>query len=239
MNSPSTNDMGSTTITGAPDRADAGASVFGALEGDALEALLLKLRLYADLKVGSRAHRDPGLDPHDLSLRAIEDTLTGKRVFNAGRFELLKHLTNCVDSYISHHRASKPRRRFEAMRADEALAHNQPSAEPTPEQHWSADRATLDLAAYIRRRHPRLVRLFQLVVERGLSLSERRDVAEALGLDPGVSADMQRAYRQINALQAAVRDWQVDSIEDDASRPAGPGPAPFTRPADLDRDGGR
>ena len=212
--------------------------MFGALDGDALESLLLKLRLYADWKVGARSHRDPGLDPHDLSLRAIEDTLTSRRVFNAGRFELLKHLTNCVDSYVSHHRSSQPRRRFEAMRVDEAEADRQPSAEPTPEQHWTADRATLDLAAYLRRLHPKLMNLFQVVVERGLSLTERRDVAKALGLDPSVSADMQRAYRQINALQAAVRDWQAEGTDEQVPSGAPPGAVRNGRPSDIERDGG-
>ena len=191
----------------------AGTDLFDSLDDRALEELLLKLRLYAQWKVGARDHRDPELDPHDLSLRAIEDTISGQRRYNADKHVPLQHLTNCVDSYVSHHRASKPRQRFEAMRADEAEAERQPSREPTPEQVWTADRATLDLAAYIRRRHPKLVRLFVLVVERGLKLTHRKEVAVALGLDPAVSADMQRAYRQINALQSAVREWQSNPGE--------------------------
>ena len=42
-----------------------------------------------------------------------------------------------------------------------------------------------------------------------MSLSDRAAVARGLGLDPDVSAEMQRAYRQINGLKEAVSRWQA------------------------------
>ncbi len=185
-----------------------GAAPFHDLSQDELRELLLRIRLYAQWKVRAASHRDATLDPQDLALREVADTLDGTRRFNAERFDLLRHLTNCIDSYVSHRYASAEVRR-EAPRVDGARAVEQvAAADGDPEAELSLEHDVRELRDWVARNHPRLETLLALVVERGFSLADRREVAIALGADPEVSAQMQRVYRQINALRDAVSEWQ-------------------------------
>ncbi len=185
------------------------AAPFQDLSRDQMRELLLRLRLYAQWKVRATCHRDPSLDPQDLALKAIADTLDGTRRWNRERFDLLRHLTNCVDSYVSHGHASARARHEDARHDGAALADAAPSPDPGPEEHLSLDREVRDLCAWVATHHPRLEALLRLVVEEGMSLADRQAVARALGLDPQASDQMQRAYRQINALKSAVAQWRA------------------------------
>ena len=188
---------------------------FGELSHEQMRELLLRLRLYAQWKVRAVNHRDPELDPQDLALKSIADTLDGTRRWNRERFELLKHLTNCVDSYVSHRYASAAAKRTSSAHESSEVAEQMASEEPGPAQQLAADREVSELCNWIARFHPRSRKLLGLVVEEGMSLADRRDVAIALGLDPDESAQMQRAYRQITALKSAVSEWclQCDQAE--------------------------
>lgn len=187
-------------------------SPFTELSPEALRALLLRLRLYAQWKVRGGASRAVELDPENLALRAVEQTLDGTRRWNRERFELLKHLTNCIDSYVSHHFEALARRA--EMQLVDADVEGRPADGDDPEALVSADREVADLRGFIRRHHPQLEPLLAMVVDHGLSLSDRADAARSLGLDPGDSAQMQRAYRSINRLKQAVLDWQRQRGED-------------------------
>lgn len=182
---------------------------FDKLSREQMRELLLRLRLYAQWKVRAASHRDTELDPQDLALKAITDTLDGTRHWNCKRFELLKHLTNCVDSYVSHRYASAAARRTSAVHESNEVAQLLVSEDAGPAQQLSADREVSALCRWVAQHHPRLVELLRLVVEEGTSLADRRDVALGLGLDPDESAQMQRAYRQIAALKAAVGEWRT------------------------------
>ena len=183
-------------------------SPFDGLSQAQLRELLLRLRLYAQWKVRAASHRDTALDPQDLALKAVADTLDGTRRLNRERFDLLKHLTNCIDSYVSHRYASAAVRREAAGEESMDLAERTAGSAPGPEEQLSLESEVRDLCAWIARHHPRLEDLLRLVVEQGFSLSDRRGVALALGLDPNESAQMQKAYRQINALKDAVSRWR-------------------------------
>jgi hypothetical protein len=180
---------------------------FVGLSATELRSLLLRLRLYAQWKVRGDASRAVELDPENLALRAVEQTLDGTRRWNRARFDLLKHLTNCIDSYVSHHFESLARRPpLTAVEGDLATGGDaQPSG---PEELVSAARDVADLRGFIQRHHPQLAPLLAMVIDRGLSLSDRADAARCLGLDPGDSAQMQRAYRSINRLKQAVLEWR-------------------------------
>lgn len=193
------------------DRAVTAGDVFSDLDPQQLRGLLMRIRLYAEWKVRARAHRSPELDPEDLALRAIEQTLSGERQWNRARFALLKHLTNCIDSYVSHHYASARRRHLELVRSDADALEQVASRERDPEAETGLDREVAALERYVREHHPRLEPLLALVVEHGVSLSDRAEVARRLGLDPSDSAQMQRAYRAINALKQAVMGWQREA----------------------------
>lgn len=186
------------------------ASPFDPLDRTQLRELLLRLRLYAQWKVRAASHRDFALDPQDLALKAVADTLDGTRRWNRERFDLLKHLTNCVDSYVSHRFASAPARREDRARMAPEHAETVASAEPGPEEQVALEREVRDLCVWVREHHPRLEPILRLVVEEGMSLADRAAVARGLGLDPEVSAQMQRAYRQINGLKDAVASWQAE-----------------------------
>lgn len=179
---------------------------FADLTAAQIRALLLRLRLYAEWKVRGGASRAVELDAENLSLKAIEQTLDGTRRWNSERFDLLKHLSNCIDSYVSHHFEALSRRP-RALDAEEELA-RLPAAVHTPEEAVTLDRDVADLRGYIQREHPHLRPLLDLVVEQELSLSDRADAARGMGLDPEDSAQMQRAYRAINALKKAVLRWR-------------------------------
>jgi hypothetical protein len=191
------------------------ATPFDDLDREQMRELLLRLRLYAQWKVRAASHRDPELDPQDLALKAIADTLDGTRNWNRERFELLKHLTNCIDSYVGHRYASAVTRRTSATVESTDVAAQLVSEEPGPAQRLSADRDVMALHMWIAEHHPRLLDLLRLVVDEGMSLADRRDVALGLGLDPDESAQMQRAYRQITALKSAVSEWRA--LHDGAS----------------------
>ena len=185
------------------------ATPFDALSREQMRELLLRLRLYAQWKVRAASHRDPELDPQDLALKAIADTLDGTRQWNHERFDLLKHLTNCIDSFVSHRYASVPVRQTSTAHESSDLAQYSVSDEAGPEQQLSADREVNALRQWVLQHHPSLQELLTLVTEHGMSLADRRDVALGLGLDPNDSAQMQRAYRQINSLQLAVGEWHA------------------------------
>jgi hypothetical protein len=185
------------------------ATPFEDLDREQMRELLLRLRLYAQWKVRAASHRDPELDPQDLALKAIADTLDGTRQWNRDRFELLKHLTNCIDSYVSHRYASAANRRTSAAAESSEVAAQLASDEPGPAQQLSADRDVIALRTWIADHHPRLQDLLRLVVDEGMSLADRRDVALGLGLDPDENAQMQRVYRQITALKSAVSEWRA------------------------------
>lgn len=189
------------------DSALTAGETFSDLSEQELRSLLLRVRLYAEWKVRARAHRSIDLDPEDLALRAVEQTLSGVRHWNRERFALLKHLTNCIDSYVSHHFASARGRHLALVQRDPESLDGVASAEPDPEQLIGLDSEVAALDHYIGERHPRLRPLFRLVVQ-GLSLADRSEVARQLGLDPNDSAQMQRAYRAINGLKQAVEGWQ-------------------------------
>ena len=182
---------------------------FEDLDREQMRELLLRLRLYAQWKVRAASHRDPELDPQDLALKAIADTLDGTRHWNQERFELLKHLTNCIDSFVSHRYASAENRRTNTAAESSEVAVQLASDEPGPAQLLSADRDVVALRTWIADQHPRLEELLRLVVDEGMSLADRRDVALGLGLDPDESAQMQRVYRQITALKSAVDEWRT------------------------------
>lgn len=185
------------------------ATPFEDLDREQMRELLLRLRLYAQWKVRAASHRDPELDPQDLALKAIADTLDGTRYWNRDRFEFLKHLTNCIDSYVSHRYASAANRRTSAAAESNEVAAQRASDEPGPAQQLSADRDVMALRTWIADHYPRLEDLLRLVVDEGMSLADRRDVALGLGLDPDESAQMQRVYRQITALKSAVNEWRA------------------------------
>jgi hypothetical protein len=182
---------------------------FAALSPEQIRGVLLRLRLYAQWKVRGNVSRAVELDPENLALRAVEQTLDGSRAWNSQRFDLLKHLCNCVDSYVSHHFEALARRPM--VVSDEGLENlAAPGAQgASPEELLEQDAEVADLGGFIRREHPRLVPLLNLVVEKGISLADRADAARGLGLDPADPAQMQRAYRAINALKKAVLRWQL------------------------------
>jgi len=181
---------------------------FAALDPQQLRELLLRLRLYAQWKVRAASHRDPALDPQDLALKAVADTLDGSRRFDPGRVDLLRHLTGCIDSYVSHRLASAAVRRESPAHESAALAERMPGDGAGPEEQAALASEVQELCAWVARSHPRLEALLRLVVEEGYSLADRREVARALGLDPDVPAQMQQVYRRINALQDAVAHWR-------------------------------
>jgi hypothetical protein len=186
---------------------------FDSLTREQMRELLLRVRLYAQWKVRAVSHRDAELDPQDLALKAIADTLDRTRRWNRERFELLKHLTNCIDSYVSHRYASASVKHTSTTHESSELAEHTVSNDDGPEQQLSADRDVSELRGWIAQHHPPLQELLRLVIEEGMSLGDRRDVALGLGLDPDQSAQMQRVYRQINALKMAVGQWREQRRE--------------------------
>ena len=87
---------------------------FSQLNRQQLKLLIKKTHLYAVKILGNRQGRSPVLDPEDLVMRALEDTMVGAdrpgngaepkgRLWDPTARSLWAHLRGCIRSYISHY----------------------------------------------------------------------------------------------------------------------------------------
>ena len=205
---------------GEPPPADArgpggpGAVALRALPSVEIEDALKRATLYAAAKLRRPTHAEPALDPANLALAALEDTLAGRRRWRPDSRSLLRHLAMTIDSRMSHFFASPRFTRLRAADADDAREAALPARAAAPEDEVAVDQAVAALERFVAGRSPALSPLLRLVTREGLALSETDEVMRALGQDPGMDADRQRVYRQIRALRAVTAEWRTGSAEE-------------------------
>ena len=191
------------------------------LDDVALRRLLTKTLAYAAWKLGGRSGSGAEMGAEDLAMRAITDTLEGKRNWNATHTPLEYHLRGCINSYISHYFDSlQGRRSVDVEKCSQRSASHENDHtngasmdsgpeiwlrdDVTPEAHLEA-RQTMDgISASIRDDgDPKLIEMWELVWKGHLNLQvDRVEISERLGIDVTVgSAGYQRFNRLRNRLK--------------------------------------
>ena len=188
------------------------------------DSLLLQTLAHANRKLGSRRGSGPEMSADDLAMRAITDTLEGKRNWNATHTSLKNHLRGCINSYISHYFDSLQGRRtvdlgslrqkagkYGSDHGDSPSLVTDPEAwlrdDVTPEEHVEAMQTIDAINQSIRMEgDPKLIAMWELVWREHLNLKyDRVEICERLGIDVNVGgAEYQRFNRLRNRLKEII-----------------------------------
>ena len=197
------------------------------LDDVALRRLMTKTLAYAAWKLGGRAGSGAEMGAEDLAMRAVTDTLEGRRNWNATHTPLEYHLRGCINSYISHYFDSlQGRRSVDVEKSSQrSVSHendhtNGASMEGgaeawlrddvRPEDHLEA-RQTMDaISASIRDDgDPKLIAMWELVWKEHLNLQvDRVEISERLGIDVTVGS---AGYQTFNKLRNRLK--QISEME--------------------------
>ena len=163
-----------------------------------------RLVLYAHRKInrriwrGSRSKTVPGgQDANDIAQKAIEKTIAGDRLWKPEKHTLFKHLTDVVDSEVSHLVNGKENRSIHVP--DDAIE-MQPCNKATPEDEVLIIQEKKRLIEFIEKKDKLAGRMAKIMFE--------KDVTDNIGLSSELGTSVRETENIKKRLKRSVSEYR-------------------------------